>query len=806
VINVKRVLVWLLILSLAFGRTAALAQSHEQGVAAGRAANPSIRGLINAPNASTVVPGYTTTPPETAYAGRPSLNADANARLAACALTPNDPTCQALQNAVTSANTPRPFISPSDPAVAAASRIVRNPSVDLGSLAAYYSGCATSEVTTPARMETRSCARTVGVGTFACSNALTVAVERSTNCTPGDWFAHAGWGATGLDVQCIPDRPETRQHFRVTQGGNPLAFFDVNMTTPVAFPEMVAVIGTTYSMLDGRPIRTGVWSADRSCTGNSCTLTAMVADEVREWCDGDWERGMNCTTTEPFNRVYAACRAGTLSGENIVDSGCNGDSCWSVALDSTRCYAPVEGGGGTYAGVDMTGTFPTATSWNLDSNRAVVGWSPNPAYGPIPTMTLTYVRPQTTVATSDTWNSQCPTLAAGGRCSVASTPSCVDGPSTKVIDGYPVTRDCWEYQSTMSCAGAVAADQCAPLVAAGCTPLGSTCRQTNAVSGVCEVYQDDYRCAVPSETVTTADNCPGNVFCVGTSCFNISYTNDADFARSMSMLEAAREAGVYLDTDRMQVFKGEANRCRDRLLTNCCYTDSAGRGMTNQSVFGAGSTLVYDILMNSDNREFIYQGLNALIANGGFAGTFSTYGVTIAVNGAALPAGSTVLYSSSVVAGEGFVLAFDPWSLVIMAIIYIVMSLLSCDEQEARLALKEGAGLCHSVGTYCSSCIRVFGSCVSCTTETTSKCCFNSMLSRIINEQGRPQVGKSWGDARNPDCSGFTVAQLQSLDFAQMDFSEFYASLVPATPDLATWQGNNASRVPTCYFGQGRCQ
>ena len=119
--------------------------------------------------------------------------------------------------------------------------------------------------------------------------------------------------------------------------------------------------------------------------------------------------------------------------------------------------------------------------------------------------------------------------------------------------------------------------------------------------------RDRYSCTVPNETVTQATNCPANVFCLGTSCFNTAYTNDADFARTMSMLEAGREAGVYLDSDRMQVFKGEANSCRDRLLTNCCNSDASGRGMTNQSVFGAGSRLVYDILMNSENRQFVYQ-------------------------------------------------------------------------------------------------------------------------------------------------------------------------------------------------------
>ena len=272
------------------------------------------------------------------------------------------------------------------------------------------------------------------------------------------------------------------------------------------------------------------------------------------------------------------------------------------------------------------------------------------------------------------------------------------------------------------------------------------------------------------------------------------------------MLEAARESGIYLDTDRMQVFKGEANKCRDRLLTNCCDTDPAGAGMTNQSVFGSGTRLVYDILMNSENRQFVYQGLSALLTGAGYSGSFTSYGVTIAVNGTALPAGSTVLYSSSTVAGEGFVIAFDPWTLVIAALVYIVLSFASCNEEEARLALKEGAGLCHSIGSYCSSCIRILGSCVSCIEHTTGKCCFNSMLARIVNEQGRVQVSKAWGTARDPDCSGFTIAQLQSLNFAAMDLSEFYASLVPSSPSLTTLQSTNASRIPTCYYGQGRCQ
>ncbi len=294
--------------------------------------------------------------------------------------------------------------------------------------------------------------------------------------------------------------------------------------------------------------------------------------------------------------------------------------------------------------------------------------------------------------------------------------------------------------------------------------------------------------------------CVPSAFCVGTRCFDTSQVNDPDFAQAMSYLEAAREAGVYLDPTTMRVFSGEDNRCRDRLLKNCCSSNSAGTGFHNQSLFGTGSRLVFDILMNSNNRSFIMQGFKSLLMGSGFSGTFTTYGVTVAVNGAALPAGSVTL-----MAGDSIVIAITPWTLVIAVIFYIVMSMMSCNEGEGKLAMKEGARLCRSIGTWCSQCIRVLGKCVSCTEHTTSKCCFNSKLARILNEQGRAQLGIGWGGAQNPSCSGFTIAQLQALDFSRMDLSEFYASIVPTAPAVGAVQAAATARAPSCYFGRGKC-
>lgn len=96
-----------------------------------------------------------------------------------------------------------------------------------------------------------------------------------------------------------------------------------------------------------------------------------------------------------------------------------------------------------------------------------------------------------------------------------------------------------------------------------------------------------------------------------------------------------------------------------------------------------------------------------------------------------------------------------------------------CSANEQRLALSRKGGLCHYIGSYCSN-DTIFG----CTSRGYTYCCFKSKLARIIHEQGRTQLGIGWGSTQNPNCDGITIEQLQSLDFAQIDFSEFYADVM----------------------------
>ena len=79
---------------------------------------------------------------------------------------------------------------------------------------------------------------------------------------------------------------------------------------------------------------------------------------------------------------------------------------------------------------------------------------------------------------------------------------CVDGPSTKTIDGVPITKDCWEYQDTYECLVPDSADYCAPLKkpAAECTVEGQSCLE-KASNGECLKYTHQYSCDVDIKTL-----------------------------------------------------------------------------------------------------------------------------------------------------------------------------------------------------------------------------------------------------------------------------------------------------------------
>lgn len=372
----------------------------------------------------------------------------------------------------------------------------------------------------------------------------------------------------------------------------------------------------------------------------------------------------------------------------------------------------------------------------------------------------------------------CQSLSGNANCQIAES-TCVSSTPPPLPTGIPVgdvaPDGCFERQDTYACyTGRTDTSECDALSSNPlCSLLSSTCTSGDSLAGQCAIEQQSFRCvSVPERNEVTTD-CSGQTFCLNGQCFDRGYPNDPDFARTMALLETAREAGVY--GSETEIFGGTDASCRIRLfgLANCCKKSSGGESFSNFNLLGTalkvggegldvGSSYVYDALYDAPMlQEGLGAALGGLGADGLFNPSFSFYG-----------------FSFQFLPSQGFIFTgFDPTSLAIQLAIMIVQELLTCEQTEQILAIRRGLNLCHEVGTYCSKELKLLGAKI-CIENTKSHCCFNSRLARIINEQGRQQAGKGWGNPRSPDCSGFTPEQFASLDFSKIDLSEFTAEIM----------------------------
>jgi len=108
------------------------------------------------------------------------------------------------------------------------------------------------------------------------------------------------------------------------------------------------------------------------------------------------------------------------------------------------------------------------------------------------------------------------------------------------------------------------------------------------------------------------------------------------------------------------------------------------------------------------------------------------------------------------------------------------VGLARCSAAEKQLGEMKQQGLCHYVGDYED------GDWWN-KKEYKGYCCFSSKLARLTHEDGRPQIGLSWGSGENPNCRGFTEEEFQSLNFEEIDLTEYYEdienSMVIPDPD-----------------------
>ncbi|WP_210359046.1 type-F conjugative transfer system mating-pair stabilization protein TraN [Sphingomonas beigongshangi] len=146
------------------------------------------------------------------------------------------------------------------------------------------------------------------------------------------------------------------------------------------------------------------------------------------------------------------------------------------------------------------------------------------------------------------------------------------------------------------------------------------------------------------------------------------------------------------------------------------------------------------------------------------------------------------------VAAGGAALAGGPVAIAALATPFL--ALFACSQDEMKLDIKDRMGFCHKVGTWCSSSFLGI-----CKTKKTAYCCFESKLSRVLQEQGRVQLNKPWGKPKNEQCKGFIIAEFQQLDLSRMDFTEVYADFLDAAklPDEVQTMTEIQAKIQNYY-------
>lgn len=350
---------------------------------------------------------------------------------------------------------------------------------------------------------------------------------------------------------------------------------------------------------------------------------------------------------------------------------------------------------------------------------------------------------------------------------VMSSRTCSEGEGLRFVEGKPVRRACWAWEETWTCRSDgnecldFEKDANCRLVSESCSDGAFTCPRPSRV----------YACRRPGVSASVGQVCDGQI-CVGDECRDVGDTADDNFIDAILQLEIGRQLSVYGDTNNDNFFGGTVSTCRDRMAAESCCRADASPNTSNAAfgqflVFGigagvelvkwVGSPYVYDLLSWSEHTSSLLTWLYGSSGTGAYSPSFSFWGATANYSQSA---GWTFSFSSA-----GFVsaMASQFWN-----------RYQSCDAADQRTALAKTQRLCHYVGTTCEKKVTGLG----CVETAEQHVCFNSRLARILNEQGRPQLGRDFGKPVKPDARGFTIAEFSRLDFSKMDLSEFIADIV----------------------------
>lgn len=396
--------------------------------------------------------------------------------------------------------------------------------------------------------------------------------------------------------------------------------------------------------------------------------------------------------------------------------------------------------------------------------------------------------------------SQCTSIEQNPSCKLAQK-VCTEPAETRVVNGVSVHKDCWKWREDYACT-ATSSNECKSYQDnPKCELKTSTCAD-KFPNGQCQTTQNTYSCITQAASSGTVTDCSGQQFCNGGACFDTGYEPDHDFGQTVAVAELMRQAGIYGEKDcsgdasgmNCVLFKGQPSECINKVWVgnNCCNSNNGGGyNMSNYQMISQTMTVLYDVV----GSPYMFDALYSIGGSDLTSIWTSIYGSNQCGPPAATQ-GTSFYFVDISWANGGLDFSINYTQLYIYIAMYVITEMTTCDPQSQITSMKKGVGLCSRVGSWCSDELWLgIATGKVCLEKTVNYCCFNSKLARIIQEQGRPQLGRSFGDPKNPDCSGLTIGDIMKIDFSKVDFSEFIADIKPKLPNPDKVKENAQNQV-----------
>jgi len=533
-------------------------------------------------------------------------------------------------------------------------------------------------------------------------------------------------------------------------------------------------------------------SYDCSTCGSMCTSWIPPVMNEPPFCEA-WMYGCNCDISCQVDEYGTNICGSPTSCSPIVSEGCVSGSCSSLStlVDQPANSAVQVGTGIAYdPGVGVC-SDPNATAVAYQNTYYVDPRVCNSFSGSMENYMICmdgeHIQLDNNIKNTALTKSQVREhTAATGLGGLSETHVRIyGGPDIKpVLNG-------WHMKTTWGCYEGE--DNCQALKDQGCTMYERTC--SDPADPYCRNVTYTYRCGGTGGILgyEVAVVCDGNIRCMGTECKDASYEANKDFSKMAQVSEIMN--ALRMDSTNTEIFPGKVQSCQEGPIY-CCNANTGGvsvaqYAMAMKSAYTLYSTMTTGIMGASGTAaamaESVTSTFNLLGQHVGLAtvtpmnlgggATMTTLVSDLGATGVVTQtsAGVTTVSVAPYSIAQPMMYQLATAASVVGVIIsaYVVATtvyqmIFACTEEDMVTSISLGFALCHWVGK------EKTGNFLGMKLKSENVyCCFNSILARLVHEQGRPQVGRGWGSSEQPDCTGFSIGEFAALDFSQMKLGEY---------------------------------